>query len=288
MPSKLSRDFGCASVGCCIANCFTHPLETIKVRQILNKRASPSTMTVGITMVRTEGMGALYKGINAAFLRAIISGGGRLSGYNLLKDTATTNGLMNDKQSATTDILLRGSMAVTAACSTQLLATPFDLVRTKQAAHIGNLVSTPSALRIFSDVVATRGACGLFAGSTALMSRAITFNLSQLLTYDYARQKSSAMLGLSADAVEVTLCASLIAGLASATASAPSENIKTVMQMNPRLDFTRACRYIVNRHGRLGLWRGWTPLYLKQAPHTVVMFVVMEHLRGLMGVKAAT
>jgi hypothetical protein len=232
-------------------------------------------------------MGALYKGINAAFSRAIISGGGRLSGYNFLKDKATANGLIYPGQNATANTLLRASMAVTVACSTQLLAAPFDLVRTQQAAHKGNLASTPSLHHILRDVVSTKGARGLFAGSTALMGRAITFNLAQLLTYDHAKQESSAVLGLSEGSLGVTLCSSLIAGLASTTASAPFENIKTMMQMNPRLGFTAALRHITKRNGWLGLWRGWTPLYLKQAPHTVVMFVVLEQMRKVMGVETA-
>lgn len=252
---------------------------------MLTAGAEPSTVSVGLSIVRNEGVLSLYKGINAALLRAMVSGGGRLTGYNALKSAAARHGLLHDGQSAAADTLWRSAMAVASACSAQLLAAPVDLVRTRQAVHSGDLASTPGTLRVVREVVAARGVAGLFAGSSALMVRAVTFNIAQLLTYDHARRRAGEALGCGTDAVAVHVVASLAAGFAATTASAPAENIKTVLQVKPGLNFAGACRHIVGNAGWLGFWRGWTPLYAKLAPHTLVVFVVLEQMRMLLGVE---
>ena len=57
-----------------------------------------------------------------------------------------------------------------------------------------------------------------------------------------------------------------------------------VMQMQPSSGFFGCVRYINSNHGGFrGFFRGWTPLYIKLAPHTVVVFVAMEQLRSILG-----
>ena len=46
-----------------------------------------------------------------------------------------------------------------------------------------------------------------------------------------------------------------------------------------------ACRSIYREGGWGGFFRGWSPLYVRQAPHTLVVFVVLEQMRWLLGVK---
>ena len=73
-------------------------------------------------------------------------------------------------------------------------------------------------------------------------------------------------------------------GLAATTASAPAENVKTVMQVQSRLTFSDTCRQIYKQGGAKAFFRGWTPLYLKIAPHTAILFVSLEQIRWRMGI----
>ena len=64
--------------------------ENIKVRQMLHRSAStgsrpPTSLSVARRIVTEDGVSALYKGLSPALVRAVISGGGRLAGYNCLK-----------------------------------------------------------------------------------------------------------------------------------------------------------------------------------------------------------
>jgi len=94
----------------------------------------------------------------------------------------------------------------------------------------------------------------------------------------------------------------MVAGLVCTTASAPFENLKTVMQVakskgegpggstgglggKNEETLTGAWRSILREGGARGLFRGWTPLYVRQAPHTLVVFVVLEQMRALLGVE---
>jgi hypothetical protein len=258
------RAFTAASTAAITANLVTHPLETIKVRQVLH---SGSTWGIARGMVVEEGFASLYKGIGAAVIRAAISGGGRLTCYEMLKDSATDNGVLGAKNNVTAsapisalaavpDALLLGAFASGSGCFCQLVAAPFDVIRTRQAA---NKLSTPSLGQVFRDIYRTNGVSGLFAGSSALMGRAITFNIAQLCTYDQSKaaaaewiiSKRRGDLGLGEPAVcplaartagqgqaAVPLTkwealgshvlASLSAGLVATTASCPAENLKTV------------------------------------------------------------
>ena len=207
----LIRDFVASSTAACAANCVTHPSENIKVRQMLHRRSLtggrlPSSLSVAKQIVAEDGVSALYKGLNPALVRAVISGGGRLAGYNGLKGACERSGWLtpNGGEGAaakTRQQLIKAALAVVASCSAQLAAAPADLLRTRQGAHRGSLASCPSMTSLAKQIIAAEGVGGLFAGSSALMGRAASFNISQLLTYDTAKSAAHLNLGLSPNSV---------------------------------------------------------------------------------------
>ena len=68
----------------------------------------------------------------------------------------------------------------------------------------------------------------LFAGSAALMGRAASFNVAQLLTYDASKQFAVQHLGTGGtETLGTHIIAALLAGVAATAASAPFENAKT-------------------------------------------------------------
>ena len=75
-------------------------------------------------------------------------------------------------------------------CSAQFLASPVDLIRTKQTANktlscsANKTATRPNIFTVAKDVIKVDGILGLFSGSTALLFRAASFNVGQLLTYD--------------------------------------------------------------------------------------------------------
>lgn len=329
-----AQEFVSSAAAASTANLITHPLETIKTRQVLfTGIRAPTMLDVSLEMVRSEGPLSLYKGIHAALIRGVLCGGGRLAGYYVLKQIGVSRGLLRadvdeieiagrnlalhprgtvptqDKQrlseaeptlmecssewcwqqqqqrqqqtpSSAAQMAIRAAMAVLAGCGAQLLAAPIDLVRTHQAMSQGR------SLTIWMtsvNVIREHGVIGMWAGSYASLLRASVFNISQLLTYDEMRVTAERWLEAPGSSPWVHAWASASAGVVATTVSCPAENVKTVMQQNPALALTTACRRIHATGGIRAFFRGWLSLYAKVGPHTLATFLMMEQLRLWMG-----
>ena len=74
LARDLARDLAATTGACLIATGFTHPLEMLKTRLMLSGASSGGMIAVGRTVVRTEGWGALYKGLAPALVRSTIAG----------------------------------------------------------------------------------------------------------------------------------------------------------------------------------------------------------------------
>ena len=289
----FARDLAATATACMTANAITHPLEMLKTRQMLDSRGR-GVGAVARSVVMTEGVRALWKGITPALARGAVSGGGRLAGYNALKAQAERRGMLGKTGDGTAaaEIVLRAAMAVTSASVSQLAAAPFDLARTRQTMCTGTPPALPAVIR---EVVALRGVVGLFTGVVPLLGRTVLFNISQLLTYDAAKERTMALLGTRgsddpADHVLAAGPASMAAGFAATMASCPAENVKTVMQAETTQSTGRGLAgtvaWITRTQGVAAFWRGWVPLYLKLGPHTLIVFVLSEKCRGMLGVRS--
>ena len=109
------------------------------------------------------------------------------------------------------------------------------------------------------------------------MGRAISFNIGQLCSYDWAKAQASALLGVPERSAAVTVSAAMVSGGFATAFSVPMENLKTVQQAEPGQRLARSLSTVA-RHG---IFRGFLPLYLKVGPHTFVVFCVLEAIRGL-------
>ena len=254
-------------------------------------------VAVGSTVVRTEGWGALYKGLAPALVRSTIAGGCRLSGHNALKAQAERRGLLtNDGTGGAGEASLRSMLAVGSGVAAMVVAAPFDLARTRQAMHKG---AQPSMAAVIKQVVVRRGVRGLFTGVVPLLGKTAAFNVAQLGTYDWAKRWSMELFGVAgsddpAAHVAAAVPASAVAGFAATMASCPAENIKTVMQAKtseagyPRRSMVETATWMARTNGLRSFWRGWVPLYLRLGPHTLLVFVLSEKLRGVFQVRSVT
>ena len=153
-------------------------------------------------IVKDEGVATLYRGLDSALARAVVSGGGRLAGYSWLKDRASALGLLRDQGmgvGGAGDLSLRAVLASTAAAAAALAAAPFDCTRTRQGMPgAGGRGMGATMVEIVQKVRKRRererggrergpyltplrtpqdGARALFSGSGAVMGRAVSFNV---------------------------------------------------------------------------------------------------------------
>jgi solute carrier family 25 uncoupling protein 8/9 len=77
-------------------------------------------------------------------------------------------------------------------------------------------------------------------------------------------------------------------GLAATTITAPVDVVKTHMYCNgAKYANPLACAAdIFAREGARGFFKGWTANYARLGPQTTLMFVFMEHMRSITGMKA--
>ena len=80
----------------------------------------------------------------------------------------------------------------------------------------------------------------------------------------------------------------IIAGLAATTITAPVDVVKTHMYCGgSKYSSPLACAAdIAKREGLRGFFKGWTANYARLGPQTTLMFVFMEHMRQVTGMKA--
>jgi hypothetical protein len=272
-------DFAATSLACVCANLVTHPADTMKSRQMYaGERAS--VWRVAANMVRTEGLVAFYKGLPAGLWRAVISGGGRLTIYNQVKSLLGEDRMTHAGFAGRTTLgMISGGLAA-------VLAAPFDLVRTRQQVvqHRSAPTTRNGMFHVLRTIIRTEGLRGLWAGSSAMFARQIIFTAVQVSTYDRSKALCLDMGG--SDSITTHLYASMISGVATTLATAPVENVKTLMQMMPPTQSAagHVIRAVYWQHGLLGFWRGSMPLYVRIGPQTALVFCGMEYFRTAFGV----
>jgi len=279
--SSIVTNFLLYSTASSIANCVTHPLETIKTfQQLPHQKTQISTFNAAKTIITNGGISALYKGIHPSLLRACISGGGRLALFSSFKDIAYQFNVLTPGEIKSSETVQRGLMAITAGCLAAFISSPVDMLRTRQAGYTGSFASTPSMYSIAHKV----GIQGLFSGSSALLGRAASFNLAQLLTYDVCKHQAMNTFNIDGRHIGGHFVAALSAGLIATTVSTPFENIKTDMQIVDRNGgITAVTRRMFRKGGIQIFYRGFVPLYWRCGSHTLVVFVVAEKIREICG-----
>eukprot|EP01126_Amoeba_proteus_P004795 TRINITY_DN11591_c0_g6_i3.p1 TRINITY_DN11591_c0_g6~~TRINITY_DN11591_c0_g6_i3.p1 ORF type:complete len:271 (+),score=34.02 TRINITY_DN11591_c0_g6_i3:70-882(+) len=264
-------DFISTSLACIAANLVTHPLEMVKVRQQISVLPTQTFPALLYHIVQTEGIKALYKGLGAGLLRGVISGGGRIAIYNQLKLAYPQYG------SSAHRVLMGMGAGLIAAW----LANPFDYIRTVQQAQKGK---TTSMMTLTRETVQKHGFTSLWTGTSAILLRAAFLNASQLVSYDKAKVWCSTKFGLGLDDIPTHIFASLVAGFVATVTTAPLEMIKTYMQTHNE-KMLASFWMILKNQGILAMWRGFSPLYVKIAPHTLIVLVLTDQFRQFFGVE---
>jgi solute carrier family 25 oxoglutarate transporter 11 len=139
-----------------------------------------------------------------------------------------------------------------------------------------------------SRVVKEEGVRSLWNGATPTIARAMSLNMSQLVTYEEAKERITKIMGKGHDKA-IMFSASMIAAVATSTASLPFDNIKTKLQKMKRLpDGTLPyngfmdCAYkTIAREGVLGFWAGFPTYYFRVGPHSIITLLTAEFLRKL-------
>jgi len=121
----------------------------------------------------------------------------------------------------------------------------------------------------------------LFNGLSPNVFRAMLMTSGQLATYDVFKQYLVSTVYFKDD-VYTHFTSSLMAGFVATLITAPADLIKTRI-MNAKKGYYKGIFDCLLRvwlsEGSRGLFKGFVPAYVRQGPHTMITFLVLEQLK---------
>ncbi|KAK1554132.1 hypothetical protein Q3G72_008252 [Acer saccharum] len=248
-------------------------------------RAGP--ISVGIRIIKTEGVAALYSGVSATVLRQTLYSTTRMGLYDILKQKWT------DKDSNTMPLIRKISAGLIAGGIGAAVGNPADVAMVRMQAD-GRL--PPAQRRNYKSVIDAitqmskqEGVTSLWRGSSLTVNRAMIVTASQLASYDSIKE-TILEKGLMKDGLGTHVTASFAAGFVASVASNPVDVIKTRV-MNMKVETGKEPPYkgaidcalkTVRAEGPMALYKGFIPTISRQGPFTVMLFVTLEQVRKLL------
>ncbi|KAL9111269.1 MAG: hypothetical protein Q9227_004348 [Pyrenula ochraceoflavens] len=272
-----------------------HPLDTIKVRMQLSRRArAPGVkprgfVATGVQIVKRETFLGLYKGLGAVLSGIIPKMAIRFTAYEqykrlLAKEDGTVTG--------------RGTfLAGLGAGVTEAVAvvTPMEVVKIRLQSQMHSLADPLDAVKYRSaphaifTMLREEGVASLYAGVSLTALRQGTNQACNFLVYSELRQFAQNLQSEHGDAELPgwqTAGIGLISGAVGPFSNAPIDTIKTRLQKTPRGEGESNLKRIATIAGEMwktegvrAFWKGITPRVMRVAPGQAVTFTVYEFLK---------
>jgi len=281
---KASQPFVTGSLSGMFATCCIQPIDMVKVRIQLQAGTAEAAgpVTVATNMLRNEGLGGMYKGIDSALTRQVIYTGSRLGLFDKFKDMAKDpDGKVGAVKSAGCALAAGGIAAV--------IGNPADLALIRMQAD-GMLPEAErrgynNVFAAFSAIIKNEGVGGLFAGAGPTATRAMALNLGMLGGNQVATDQLKGM-GLSGGALVFT--SSAIAGFLASAFSLPFDFVKTQMQKQkpdpvtgelPFASSIECAMKTMKEGGPLRFYAGFPTFYVRIAPHAMITLIAQDQLK---------
>jgi hypothetical protein len=108
-------------------------------------------------------------------------------------------------------------------------------------------------------------------------------SVAQLPMYEAAKRFGRSTFGADEKDVRLHAFSAMCAALNICLFMCPLDTLTVRMWTSDASKYSpslgQALKLIVQKEGVLGLWKGVGPLFLRTAPHSLLTFVILEHLR---------
>jgi hypothetical protein len=234
------------------------------------------------SVMSEEGVLALWKGVNAAWLREASYTSLRLGLYEPCKVLFGADG-------ADAPFYLKFAAGSAAGALGSLAGNPFDVLKTKLMTTKGK--ELPSITSVGKELYKNQGIGGFYRGIDSNVLRAMVLNGTKMGVYDQAKGNVVAYTGLAKGALLTQFLSATTAGFFMTCTVAPFDMVRTRLMNQPSdariYNNAIDCFYkIAKNEGPLTFWRGFIPIWSRFAPTTTLQLVIFEQLRGLMGMKS--
>lgn len=231
-------------------------------------------------VVTDEGLGGLYKGITASWMRESIYSSLRLGLYEPFKR------LLGATDPNNTPFYLKFIAGGMSGFIGSALANPTDLLKVRMQAWEG----APHGLRWhIKDVYNNSGFIGFYRGLNATIIRAILLNATKLATYDHIKH-TLINYKIVKDGYLCHFMSSVCAGICIAIVTSPVDIVKTRLMNQPKdqklyKGLVDCAVKIYKNEGIKSFYKGFTPQWMRFGPFTIVQLMVWEKLRDFYGMK---
>lgn len=279
---KLVQPFASGGLAGAAATCVIQPIDMVKVRiQIAGESATASKNPIAIasSIIKNEGFGSLYKGLDAAIVRQLTYTTTRLGVFR-----GASNQLKKDGEKAL-PFYKKALAGLVAGAVGAFVGTPADLALVRMQADTTlpvdqrrNYKGVVDAIR---SIVRNEGVGGLWKGSMPTATRAMALNMGMLATFDQGKEYFSAKFGPGWTA---TLTASALSGLGASVMSLPFDFVKTRIQKQrpdangvlPYKNTVECFLKVTSREGPLAFYAGFPTYYARIAPHAMLVLLLVD------------
>ncbi|KAI8109489.1 hypothetical protein M9434_000771 [Picochlorum sp. BPE23] len=265
-----------------MSTAIIQPIDMVKVRLQLGDTGGP--LGVATNMIKTQGVGSLYRGLSAGLLRQATYTTARLGIYNNLSNMAIAA-----NEGKPVPLWQKAACGLAAGGLGALVGTPADLTLLRMQAD----TSLPADQRrnykgvgdAFIRIVREEGVGGLFTGATPTVVRAMALNMGMLATNDQAKEMLESV-GLEKGSTGNVLGGAMLAGFAASACSLPFDYVKTQLQKmkpdaNGKMPYSGAIDCALKTFAEGGPFKFYTgfPTYLiRIAPHATLTLVFVAAL----------
>ncbi|KAK1121933.1 hypothetical protein K0M31_009783 [Melipona bicolor] len=279
VPTSINFVFG-GTAGMA-ATCVVQPLDLIKNRMQLSGTKT-STISVISSILKNEGVLALYSGLSAGLLRQASYTTTRLGTYEWLSQLTSKDSQPN--------FIMKVLIGCTAGCVGAFVGTPAEVALIRMTADgrlpIAERRNYKNAFNALARIVKEEGFLALWRGTIPTMGRAMVVNAAQLASYSQSKE-TLLNTGYFENNITLHFVSSMISGLVTTAASMPVDIAKTRIQnmkvVDGKPEFKGAVDVIIQvcrNEGIFSLWKGFFPYYARLGPHTVLTFIFVEQMRN--------
>lgn len=284
----------------CCAVLFTNPFDVLKTRQQLEgellAKGSLKHRSYGglwqsiLTVVRSDGLRGLQKGLPAAALYQFSMNSVRLGTYQ----TVDNLGWTRSQNALLTPFLsvfwggFAGMISATVSCPVYVIKTQMQAVSSGsytakfQHRHTGVVAA-------FRNMYREAGIKGLYRGYTANLARVAMGSSTQMASFAACKDFFLQYEVFQESVVLTALAGSVVAGFFTSVLMSPCDVVTTRMTNQGVSSTGKGLLYknifdcfvkIYRAEGVHGMYKGFVPLYARVAPHTVLNLTFWEFFKN--------
>ncbi|XP_035443644.2 mitochondrial 2-oxoglutarate/malate carrier protein isoform X1 [Spodoptera frugiperda] len=262
--------FNTAVTTAVIASMLLHPLDVFKVRL----QMYPEVWGISLlrNMLRCEGIRAPYTGLTASILRQTTYTATRLGAYYYMYEHQKRkyNRAPNFPEKLAIG-MYAGVLGAFVGCPSEIV-----LVRMMADGPVDPFRRYKGPVDAFVKIWKSEGFNTFWRGTLLTMSRSVVISVAQIGTYAQAR--NFLVEKKRAHGFLLHLYTSMLASLVTAILTLPLDTFKTRYQVSSNESHREVYHKFRQETGVLGLYRGFTPYYVRLTVHTLITFYLLELL----------